>query len=176
MMNNELFRTFAVNFSNNRKTNMDYNKTLVRHLMMKNSFILTVFLTLLSIGVRAQQDSTVFKGDLYNNEYGVFMHIDFYKQDITIPGQELYGNLPGYLGKEKYSFCWPIVAVEVKGNKAIMTMVNDYGSEDMKAQLMPLNDSIFELKQLEGSTLKVPNNRKWQKLLNRLELRRAKSK
>lgn len=153
-----------------------YSKGTIQHSMMKRIVILTAFFTLLSIGVRAQQDSTVFKGYLYNDEYAVFMRIDFYKQDVTIPGQELYGLLPGYLGKEKYSFYWPVVAVEMKKDKAIMTMVNDYGSEDLKAQLSQLNDSTFELKQLEGSALKVPNNRKWQKLPATLELRRKNRK
>jgi hypothetical protein len=43
-------------------------------------------------------------------------------------------------------------------------MVNDYGSEDLEATLTRQNDSIYVLKQGKGSTLKVPNNSKWQKL------------
>ncbi len=120
----------------------------------------------------AQSDSTVFRGHLVNEAYSVFMRIDFYRQNIDIPGQELYGPLPGYLGKERYTFCWPIVAAEVKGKKALLTMVNDYGSEDLTAQLTQVNDSTYELKQLKGSALKMPNNRKWQKLPAVLQLKR----
>jgi hypothetical protein len=100
------------------------------------------------------------------------MRINFYEQDITIPDQELYGQLPGYLGKQGYTFCWPIVQATVKDGKALLSMVNDYGSEDLTAQLVQLSDSVYELKQLEGSTLKMPENRKWQKLPKVLRLKR----
>jgi hypothetical protein len=51
-------------------------------------------------------------------------------------------------------------------------MINDYGSEDLTATLTAENDSLYVLKQIDGSTLKVPNNGKWQKLPKRFELKR----
>ena len=51
-------------------------------------------------------------------------------------------------------------------------MINDYGSEDLTATLTAENDSVYVLKQIEGSTLKIPNNGKWLKLPKTLELRR----
>ena len=113
-----------------------------------------------------------FQASLFNEEFAVFMRINFYEQDVTIPDQELYGPLPGYLGKQGYTFCWPIVQATVKDGKALLSMVNDYGSEDLTAQLVQLSDSVYELKQLEGSTLKMPENRKWQKLPKVLRLKR----
>ena len=112
----------------------------------------------------AQSENQVFKGFLHNDEYGVYLRINLYEQDILIPGQELLGTLPGFLGKDNNSFCWPIVSAEVKGKKATLQMVNDYGSEDLEATLTRQNDSIFVLKQGKGSTIKVPANGKWQKL------------
>jgi hypothetical protein len=114
--------------------------------------------------VYAQNDSTYFKGYFFNKDFGVYLRINFHNQNIIIPGEELLGELPGYLGKEHNSFCWPIISVEVKGKKAHLQMVNDYGSEDLEATLTRQNDSIYVLKQGKGSTLKVPNNSKWQKL------------
>jgi hypothetical protein len=114
--------------------------------------------------VLAQQDGKPFSGRLQNKEYSVYMNINLYDNNITVPNQELYGELPGYLGRERYNFYWPVVKAEVKNGKAMLTMVNDYGSEDLTAQLTQLNDSTFELKQLSGSALKVPNNGKWLKL------------
>ena len=55
---------------------------------------------------------------------------------------------------------------------ATLQMINDYGSEDLTATLTAENDSVFVLKQIDGSTLKVPNNGKWQKLPKTLELKR----
>ena len=53
-----------------------------------------------------------------------------------------------------------------------MQLINDYGSEDLKASLTRKNDSIYVLKQLEGNTIKVPNKGKWQKLPKTLEFKR----
>ena len=47
-------------------------------------------------------------------------------------------------------------------------MINDYGSEDLTATLTVENDSLYVLKQVEGSTLKVPKDGKWQKLPSKL--------
>ena len=108
--------------------------------------------------VYAQNDSTSFKGYFYNKDFGVYLRINFHRQNIIIPGEELLGEVPGYLGKEHNSFCWPIISVEVKGKKASLQMVNDYGSEDLEATLTRQHDSIYVLKQGKGSTIKVPNN------------------
>ena len=102
----------------------------------------------------------------------MFLKIDFYKQNITVPGQDLYGELPGYLSKNKNSFCWLITSVKVEGQTAQLAMINDYGSEDLTASLTLKNDSIYVLRQEEGSTLKVPKNGKWQKLPKTLEFKR----
>ena len=121
----------------------------------------------------AQKEHRPFRAYLFNKEYEIFMQINFYEQNINIPGQELYGPLPGYLGKERNSFCWVITSAKLKNDKtAEVSFINDYGSEDFTARLTQLNDSTYELKHLEGSTLKVPKNGKWQKLPNIIELKR----
>jgi hypothetical protein len=113
-----------------------------------------------------------FRAYLINKEYNVFLRIDFYQESISVPGQDLYGKLPGYLSKQHNSFCWLITSAEVDGNKATLQMINDYGSEDLTATLTAESDSVYVLKQIDGSTLKVPNNGKWQKLPKTLELKR----
>ena len=121
----------------------------------------------------AQKENDAFRAYLYNNQYEVYLRINFYEQDITVPGQDLYGQLPGYLGKLHNSFCWVITSCKVKNDKkAEMQLINDFGSEDLKATLTRQNDSIYILKQEEGSTIKVPRNGKWQKLPKTLELKR----
>ena len=120
----------------------------------------------------AQTDYKDFKGYIHNQEYGVYLCINFYDQDITIPGQESLGNLPDYLGKNRNSFAWPIVSVKIKGKKAIIKMINDYGSEDLEATLICQNDSTYVLHQGKGSTIKVPNDGKWQRLPQTITLKR----
>ena len=126
--------------------------------------IVTVVLCLLSIGAKAQNQQEPFRAYLYNNEYEVYLKIDFYNESVTVPGQELYGEIPGYLGKKNNSFCWIITSADIKDNTAKLAMINDFGSEDLTATLTVKNDTLYVLKQIDGSTLKVPKNGKWQKL------------
>ena len=123
------------------------------------------------LALSAQQDA--FRAYLYNNEYDVYLRINFYDQNIVIPGQELYGNLPGFLGKKHNSFCWVITSCRVKNEReAQMDLINDFGSEDLTATLTRKNDSIYILRQETGSTLKVPHNGKWRKLPKTIEMKR----
>ena len=138
---------------------------------MKKIFA-TIVLAFTLLPVFAQESKGPFRAYLFNKEYNVYLRINFYDEDITVPGQDLYGKLPGYLAKQHNSFCWLITSSEVEGNKAILQMINDYGSEDLTATLTAESDSVFVLKQIEGSTLKVPNNGKWLKLPKTLELKR----
>ncbi|MBO4893106.1 MAG: hypothetical protein J5502_10925 [Prevotella sp.] len=134
--------------------------------------IIAAILVLTAISASAQQEKKPFRAYLYNSEYDVFLRIDFYDESITVPGQDLYGSLPGYLGKTHNTFCWLITTAKVKGHTAHIALINDYGSEDLTATLTVKNDSLYELKQVEGSVLRVPKNGKWQKLPKTLTLKR----
>lgn len=138
---------------------------------MKKLFA-TIICLLAVLTTTAQEADGPFRAYLINKEYNVFLRIDFYQESISVPGQDLYGKLPGYLSKQHNSFCWLITSAEVDSNKATLQMINDYGSEDLTATLTAESDSVYVLKQIDGSTLKVPNNGKWQKLPKTLELKR----
>lgn len=91
--------------------------------------------------------------------------MNIYDNDVTVPGHDIYGELPGFIGKKNNSYSWMIINTKIKNkHQAELTIINDTGSEDLKAMLTMKNDSTFVLKQTSGSTLKVPNNGKWQKL------------
>ena len=139
---------------------------------MKKLFLFSIVLHITVLSASAQQNSKPFRAYLYNNDYEVFMRLDFYGESITVPGQELYGELPGYLGKKHNSFCWLITSSKIDGDKAELQMINDYGSEDLTATLTLENDSLYVLRQVEGSTLKVPKDGKWQKLPSKLVFKR----
>ena len=142
---------------------------------MRKNWITIIALWLTISAFAQQKDSTTFRAYLYNNEYEVYLNINFYDEDIKVPGQELYGTLPGYLVKKNNSFCWVITSAKIKDKKtATMNLINDYGSEDLTATLTRKNDSIYILKQESGSTLKVPKNNKWQKIPKIIELKRRK--
>jgi hypothetical protein len=142
----------------------------------KNSmrkFVLITVLIMAAVNGFAQKDSTPFRAYLYNNEYEVYLRINLHDQNITIPGQELYGELPGYLGKKNNSFCWVITSCKVHNDKkATLQLINDFGSEDLTATLTRKNDSVYVLRQEGGNPIKVPRNGKWQKLPKTIELKR----
>ncbi len=50
-----------------------------------------------------------------------------------------------------------------------MTMINDFGSEDLVASLTRENDSLYVLRQESGSTLKLSLKGKWQKMPKKME-------
>ena len=141
--------------------------------MVSNKFIHSVLLLLMSTAIWAQQQKDSFRAYLINNTYNVYLRINFYDQDVTVPGQELYGQLPGYLGKVHNSFCWVITSCEIKNEqKAELQLINDFGSEDLEATRTRENDSVYILKQGAGSTIKVPHQGKWLKLPKTLEFKR----
>ena len=135
--------------------------------------LLTLAFGLFCSCLQAQNEEKVFRAYLFNKEYDVYLRIDFYNESISVPGNELYGKLHGYLGKNNNSFCWPITAAKLKDeHTAELSLINDYGSEDLTATLTQQNDSTYILKQERGSTLKVPKNGKWQKLPKTLPFKR----
>jgi hypothetical protein len=140
---------------------------------MTRRLLKTIAFLLLCTGVQAQTNSTAFRAYLYNNVYNVYLRINFHDQNIEVPGQELYGQLPGYLGKVNNSFCWVIVSCKVKNeNEAELKLINDFGSEDLSATLTRENDSTYILRQVSGSTIKVPNKGKWQRLPKKLDFKK----
>ena len=139
---------------------------------MKKLFLLSAACLFALLTVSAQKTAKPFRAYLYNNDYEVFMRIDLYDERITVPGQDLYGELPGYLGRKNNTFCWLITSAKIEGNKAELQMINDYGSEDLTATLTAENDSLYVLKQVGGSSLKVPKEGKWQKLPSKLVFKR----
>ena len=120
----------------------------------------------------AQHDCESFRAYLFNMEYNVFLKIDFCNESIIVPGEELYGQLPGYLGKKTNNYCWVITSAKVKGKTAHLTMINDFGSEDLTATLTYKSDSLYIFRQEEGSTIKMAQGGKWQKIPKTLEFKR----
>lgn len=123
--------------------------------------------------VRAEEPQQPFKGYLFNSDYNVYIRMNLYDLDIIVPGQELFGQVPGYLSRETTNYCWLFVAADITNPKCVQLQVsNDYGSEDFTAKLLMQDDSTFVFQHLEGSALKVPKNGKWLKLPNTLTFKK----
>ena len=121
--------------------------------------------------VAMAQDSTTFKGYLYNEEYQVYLDIDFYHKNKLVPGQEIFGELPGYFGAKRDTRKWLITDISfINPTTTQLSIINDYGSEDLTATLHKEKDGKYILKQGEGSTIKIAVNRKWVKIPKTIEL------
>ncbi len=131
-----------------------------------------VFVLVFVCSASAQQKpSGPFKCIVTNTEYNVFMRLNLYEETIPIPGQEILGNTFGYLKKSTDSRVWIVTGVTISkdGKKADLEMINDYGSEDLNAELILNSDSTYLLRQLSGSTIKIAGKNKWIKLPKELK-------
>lgn len=115
------------------------------------------------------KSSPSLKGKFRNDEYKVYIIIDIDSQKVTVPGQEIFGEMAGYLGAERDTRLWFFTAAErISPTKAKVWITNDYGSEDLEATLTLHSDGSITLKQDSGSRIKIVVNRKWQKLPSEL--------
>lgn len=130
--------------------------------MKKVLFLLII--CIFSLQMKAQVCQT-FKGHLCNNEFRVYLDIDFYANNIIVPGQEIFGELPGYFGALRDSRKWLITSVKLTDpTTAILSITNDYGSEDLEAILKLQKDGSYVLQQKKGSRIKIVVDRKWVKI------------
>ncbi len=118
----------------------------------------------------AAADSTTWIGTLYNKEYNVYFRIDFYHQNVTIPGQSIFGEMPGYFGDYNDGRKWLITNVTIdKHGIAHLAITNDYGSEDLEATMEKDSDGKYIFTQGSGSDMKIARKGKWQKLPKKME-------
>lgn len=81
----------------------------------------------------------------------------------------IFGDMAGFFGDYKDGRKWLITEVSIKDQTASLSIINDYGSEDLTAELSVTPEGKYIFKQLKGSTMKIARNRKWLKLPKTLE-------
>lgn len=120
---------------------------------------------LFSCSLSAQQEDNTFKGHIRNKEYNIYITMNFSDKNVLVPGQEMLGEVCGYIGSDRSKHVWFITSAEVTDSKtARIEVINNYGSEDFTAKLSINRDGTYTLKHTGGSTLKFPVGGKWQKL------------
>lgn len=135
--------------------------------------ITSVLISLFSYAQDAQTNvSQIFHTYIYNKEYMVYLDINLYNNDIKVPGQDIFGEIPGYFGARRDSRKWLITSAKINSsNKASLDIVNDYGSEDLTAILTyDAQKNVYTLRQTGGSRLKIVVNRKWVKIPTEITL------
>lgn len=117
-------------------------------------------------------DTVTFAGRIENAEYQVWIEMDFYHNDVVTPGQEIFGQVPGYFGAKRDTRKWIFVDAEVKGKQARLVITNDYGSEDLDARLTLERNGTYTLERLKGSTMKIVVGGKWVNIPKKLTFKR----
>jgi hypothetical protein len=135
---------------------------------MRKLFMLLICLFTITINAGNNSDG-VFKGYFVNEKYNVYIRINLYQNNLSIPGQAVFGEVPGYFADRNDSRKWIFTSAKINGNTAYLEIINDYGSEDLEATFTKKNDSIYVLKQTDGSQLKIARNRKWVNIPKTLE-------
>ncbi len=140
---------------------------------VKMKKILLAALAMFSMAVSAQSNKSIFMGEISNDKYNVYIKMNLYDQNIVVPGQDVFGELAGYFGYRKDGRLWLFTDAElIDENTAKISIINDYGSEDLTATLTYNPDGTYTLKQGHGSTIKIAVNRKWVKIPKTLNLHR----
>ncbi len=114
---------------------------------------------------------SIFKGYMVNDKYQIWLDIDFYGNTVKVPDQDIFGSLPGVFGAVRDTRKWIITDAVIKGRKAYLSIINDYGSEDLDAELCLNSDGTYTLKKTKGSSIQIVVNRKWLKLPNSIEFK-----
>lgn len=128
-----------------------------------NKIILTLALFFVALNATAQD--SIFNGKIVNSEYNIYICMNFYNPNIVVPGQSVYGKLPGYIGTTKSNYVWLITSAKIKDkNTASLSLINDYGSEDLTCTLILNADNTYTLKQEDGAALKIVADRKYVKI------------
>lgn len=117
----------------------------------------------------AETDTTTFKGSFDNKEFNVYLTIDFYHNNVVVPGQEIFGEMAGFFGDRRDGRKWLFTSAEITApGTATISITNDYGSEDLVATLEKQADGTYVLKQKKGSALKIARDSKWVKMPKQL--------
>lgn len=140
---------------------------------MKQIISIILLLCMSNLHIMAQADST-YIGKFYNQEYKIFLKIDLVNKNIVVDDQTVFGEMDGYIGSDQCNHIWAIVSSEIINGKAEIEVVNNYGSEDFQATLTKDKDNNLIFKHTEGSVLKFPVNRKWQKIPSKILFVRQK--
>lgn len=133
--------------------------------------LLFLFVMSLVSAAAVAQHGRPFDTTIRNEECKIYIRLNLYDKNITVPGQDVLGEVDGYFGSTQSSTKWIVVASRlIDGRTAEIEVVNDYGSEDFTATLKVNDDGTYEYKKDGGSTLKFAVRGKWQKIPGNLEL------
>lgn len=142
--------------------------------MSKKTIILLFMQLLFALNAKAQTGpDSAFVGKIINDELKIYLVMNFVEKNVTVPQQEVFGEVDGYMGCKDTAHVWTIVSSEIKGRTVYIGMINNYGSEDITASVTLEKDGTYTYKHISGSTLKFPVGQKWYKIPTKVSFKKA---
>ncbi len=136
----------------------------IRKFTVMRKYALVLLACLMSLLAAAQNDGP-FKGTVRNKEYKIFITMNFYDKDIIADGNDVLGEMDGFIGSTQSNNKWFIIESRIKDrNTAEIDVVNEFGSEDFTAVLKTDGKGSYVLDKKDGSTMKFGVMGKWQKI------------
>lgn len=127
--------------------------------MYKN--LLTAILLTVAISALAQGP---WKMILTCPEEKIDLVMNLYKEDIEVPGMEMFGPMNGYLGGNIYGV-WSITSFKIDSDKNVSLRVsNDLGSDTQAIQITQQNDSVWRMEFTGHNVIKRVNGKKLVKI------------
>ncbi|RKV70480.1 MAG: hypothetical protein D8B56_08400, partial [Alloprevotella sp.] len=71
---------------------------------------------------------SLFKGEFYNEEIGLKLHLDLYNESLEVPDMAFLGPVGGYMDGSIYGV-WMLTSHKIKGKTATLRFTNDVGSD-----------------------------------------------
>lgn len=123
--------------------------------------LLTAILLTIAISALAQGP---WKMILTCPEEKIDLVMNLYKEDIEVPGMEMFGPMNGYLGGNIYGV-WSITSFKIDSDKNVSLRVsNDLGSETQAIQITQQNDSVWRMEFTGHNVIKRVNGKKLVKI------------
>ena len=116
---------------------------------------------------------SLFKGEFYNEEIGLKLHLDLYNESLEVPDMAFLGPVGGYMDGSIYGV-WMLTKRERKGGTAILRFTNDIGSDSQTIELKPLPDGTYQYTALEGNNVRRVKGRKLVKVPDIMIMKRSR--
>ena len=126
-----------------------------------HKYLLTALLCPAAISALAQGP---WKMTLTCPEEKINLVMNLYKEDIEVPGMEMFGPMNGYLGGNIYGV-WSITSFKIENDRNVSLRVsNDLGSETQAIQITQQNDSVWKMEFTGHNVVKRVNGKKLVKI------------
>lgn len=114
---------------------------------------------------------SLFKGEFYNEEIGLKLHLDLYNEDLEVPDMPFLGPVGGYMDGSIYGV-WMLTSHKIKGKTATLRFTNDVGSDSQTILLTDKGDGTFLYETQGGNVVRRVEGRRLVKIAGQMLMKK----